>query len=254
MLLKDKVAVVTGAGTGIGQAIALRLGAEGAAVVANYSRSRDGADAVVEELTKAGGRAIAVQADVSSAAEVSAMGERATSELGRIDILVNNSGIETRAGVLEVTEAEWDLMMAVNLKGAFLCLQACGRVMRAQGGGSIVNVSSVHEDLAFPGYAPYAASKGGLRMLMRNAAVELARDHIRVNNVAPGAIATPINQVEMADAAKMRALAEIVPLGRMGEPEEVAEVALFLASDLSSYVTGSTYYVDGGLVRYSRPL
>ncbi len=254
MLLKDKVALVTGAGTGIGQAIALRLGAEGAAVVANYSRSKEGADEVVEQLTKAGGRAIAVQADVSSAADVSAMVERATKELGRIDVLVNNSGIETATPILDVTEAEWDLIMAVNLKGAFLCLQACGRVMRSQGGGSIVNVSSVHEDLPFPGYAPYAASKGGLRMLMRNAAVELAPLHIRVNNVAPGAIATPINRVEMADPAKVRALAEIVPLGRMGEPEEVAEVVLFLASDLSSYVTGSTYYVDGGLVRYSRPL
>ncbi len=254
MLLQDKVALVTGAGTGIGRAIALRFGAEGAAVAVNYHSSADGANEVVTKIRDGGGRALAIQADVSKSDQVQAMVEHVRGELGRIDILVNNSGLEKHAGVLEVSESDWDLMVDVNLKGAFLCLQACGRVMREQGGGSIVNISSVHEDLPFPGFAPYAATKGGLRMLMRNAAVELAAHNIRVNNVAPGAIATPINAEEMKDPAKMRALHEIVPLGRMGRPEEVADVTCFLASDQSSYVTGSTYYVDGGLVRYSRSL
>lgn len=254
MLLDGKVALVTGAGTGIGSAIARRLADEGAAVVVNYHASADGADQVVHGIRSAGGRAIAIQADVSRVDDVAAMVARARDELGPIDLLVNNAGLEQRAPILDVSEASWDLVLGVNLKGAFLCLQACARQMRDHGGGAIVNVSSVHEDLPFPGYAPYAASKGGLRMLMRNAAIELAPHNIRVNNVAPGAIATPINTRELHDPEKMRALGATVPLARIGRPEEVAEVALFLASDQASYVTGSTYYVDGGLVRYSRSL
>jgi glucose 1-dehydrogenase len=246
--------LVTGAGTGIGSAIARRFAAEGAAVVVNYHASADGADAVVGAIQADGGRALAIRADVSDAQAVASMVARAAEQLGPIDVLVNNAGLEKRAAVLEVAEADWDLVIGVNLKGAFLCLQACGRQMRERGGGSIVNVSSVHEDLSFPGYAPYAASKGALRMLMRNAAIELAPHHIRVNNVAPGAIATPINTRELHDPASLRALDATVPLGRVGQPEEVAEVALFLASERASYVTGSTYFVDGGLVRYSRSL
>jgi glucose 1-dehydrogenase len=145
-------------------------------------------------------------------------------------------------------------MLDVDLKGAFLCAQACGRVMRDSGrGGSIVNISSIHEDVTFPGFTPYCAAKGGLRMMMRNAALELAPFKIRVNNVAPGAIATPINAETLSHPELVAALVAMVPLERMGRPEEVAEVALFLASDRSSYVTGSTYYVDGGKVRYSAP-
>jgi glucose 1-dehydrogenase len=170
-------------------------------------------------------------------------------------VLVNNAGLERSAPFLDIDEATWDLMLDVDLKGAFLCAQACGRVMRDSGrGGSIVNISSIHEDVAFPGYTPYCAAKGGLRMLMRNAALELAPFKIRVNNVAPGAIATPINAKTLDDPEKVATLQRIIPLMRMGQPEEVAEVALFLASDVSSYVTGSTYYVDGGMVRYSQPL
>ena len=167
-------------------------------------------------------------------------------ELDGIDILVNNAGIEMPAAILDVTEESWDTMLQVDLKGAF-CLQACGRVMSDQGrGGSIDNISSVHEDLPFPGFAPYCAAKGGLRMLMRNAAIELAPFRIRVNNVAPGAIATPINRATLEDPEKLAILRQIIPLQRMGEPEEVA---LFLASEASSYVTGSTFFVDGGLIR-----
>jgi glucose 1-dehydrogenase len=252
MELQDKVALITGAGTGIGREIARRFAAEGAAVVVNYHSSSEAAESLVAEIGADGGRARAVQADVASAADVGAMVKQTMSAFGHLDVLVNNAGMENPAGVLEVSEADWDRVLGVNLKGAFLCLQACGRVMRDQGGGSIVNISSVHEDLPFPGYAPYAASKGGLRMLMRNAAIELAPHGIRVNNVAPGAIATPINNRELHSPEKMRALDATVPLGRIGQPAEVAQVALFLASDRASYVTGSTYYVDGGLVRFSR--
>ncbi len=179
---------------------------------------------------------------------------RASDELGGIDVLVNNAGIEREAPFLEIEESIWDEVIAVDLKGAFLCAQACGRAMRDRGGGSIVNVSSIHEDYPFPGFTPYCAAKGGLRMLMRNAALELAPFGIRVNNIAPGAIATPINEKTLSDPEKVAAVQRIVPLARFGRTDEVAELALFLASERSSYVTGSTYYVDGGYVRYAQPL
>jgi glucose 1-dehydrogenase len=192
---------------------------------------------------------------VTKASDVQAMVDRTRQELGGVHVLVNNAGIEKSVPFLDLDEGTWDAIMAVNLKGAFLCAQACARVMRDAGtGGSIVNISSIHEDVAFPGFAPYCASKGGLRMLMRDLSVELAEHRIRVNNVAPGAIATPINRETMNDPEKLETLGRIIPLRRMGTPEEVAQVALFLASDASSYVTGSTYTVDGGMVRYSEPL
>lgn len=251
MDLDGKVAVVTGAGSGIGYSIAERLAAEGAAVCVNYLGYEDDAQALAARLPKA----IAFKADVSKAAEVQAMVDATVKQLGAIDILINNAGLERSAPFLDIDEATWDLMLDVDLKGAFFCAQACGRVMRDSGrGGSIVNISSIHEDVPFPGFTPYCAAKGGMRMMMRNAAIELAPYKIRVNNVAPGAIATPINADTLNDPARVAALEAIVPLRRMGKPEEVAEVALFLASDRSSYVTGSTYYVDGGKVRYQQPL
>ena len=251
MDLESKVAIVTGAGSGIGHAIAERLGAAGAAVCVSYLGYEEQARALAERLP----RAIAIRADVTSAADVCAMVERARQELGRVDVLVNNAGIQKEVPFLDLDERTWDAIIGVNLKGSFLCAQAAARVMRDAGrGGSIVNISSIHEDYPFPGFTPYCASKGGLRMLMRNLAVELAPYGIRVNNVAPGAIATPINQAALARPEKLQTLHGIIPLGRMGQPAEVAEVALFLASDASSYVTGSTYYVDGGMVRYRQPL
>ena len=174
-------------------------------------------------------------------------------ELGPVDVLVNNAGIESSAPFLEVTEESWDRILAVDLKGAFLCTQACGREMKERG-GAIVNISSVHEDRTFPGFTPYCAAKGGMRMLMRNAALELAPFGIRVNNIAPGAIATPINAATLQDPARVKELDRIIPLGAVGTPDDVAEVALFLASDRSRYVTGSTYYVDGGMARFAEPL
>ena len=251
MDLNGKVAIVTGAGSGIGSAIAERFAAAGASVCVNYLGYEEDAKALAQRLQKA----IAVKADVSKAAEVQAMVEATVKQLGSIDVLVNNAGLERSMPFLDIDEATWNLIIDVDLKGAFLCAQACGRVMRDSGkGGSIVNISSIHEDVAFPGFTPYCAAKGGLRMMMRNAALELAAYRIRVNNVAPGAIATPINTKTLNDPEKVATLQKIIPLMRMGRREEVAEVALFLASDASSYVTGSTYYVDGGMVRYSQPL
>jgi glucose 1-dehydrogenase len=251
MDLEGKVAIVTGAGSGIGYAIAERLSAAGAAVCVNYLGYEDDARALAARLSKA----IAIKADVSVRAEVQAMVDATGKQLGSVDVLINNAGLERSMPFLDIDEATWDLMLDVDLKGAFFCAQACGRVMRDSGkGGSIVNISSIHEDVPFPGFTPYCAAKGGLRMMMRNAAIELAQYGIRVNNVAPGAIATPINAETLNHPERVAALKMIVPLMRMGRPEEVAEVALFLASDASSYVTGSTYYVDGGMVRYSQPL
>ncbi|MDX6511656.1 MAG: hypothetical protein QOE36_1160 [Gaiellaceae bacterium] len=256
MELDGKVALVTGAGSGIGSAIAGLFAREGASVAINHRGGSSAAAAVelAETLSASGPRSIAVEADVSVKSAVDAMAARITNELGRLDILVNNAGIEESTPLLEIEEEAWDRVLAVDLKGAFLCLQACGRVMAGAGGGAIVNVSSIHEDVPFPGFTPYAAAKGGMRMLMRNAAVELAPHGIRVNNVAPGAIATPINEETLKDPEKVRRLQGLIPLERVGQPDEVAQVVLFLASERAAYVTGSTYYVDGGMVRHSEPL
>lgn len=251
--LKDKVAIVTGAGTGIGHAIAERFGREGAHVCVNYYGGEEQAEALAKRISESCDRSIALKADVSNAGEVAAMVERVHKELGPIDILVNNAGVESPAAFMDITEKMWDWMLDVDLKGAFLCAQACSRAMKDRG-GSIVNISSIHEDRTFPGFTPYCAAKGGMRMMMRNAALELAAYKIRVNNIAPGAIATPINERTLHDSKKMAELRRIIPLGEMGKPQDVAEVALFLASDRARYVTGSTYYVDGGMVRYAEAL
>jgi glucose 1-dehydrogenase len=252
--LDGKVAVVTGAGTGIGHAIAQRFGHEGACVCVNYFGGEQQAEELARQISDAcNHRSIALKADVSKSAEVKAMVERVEKELGPVDILVNNAGVERPADFLDIPEDSWDWMLDVDLKGAFLCAQACGRSMKSRG-GAIVNISSIHEDATFPGFTPYCAAKGGMRMMMRNAALELAQYKIRVNNIAPGAIETPINESTLHDPDKMSELRRIIPLGRMGKPDDVTEVALFLASDRSRYVTGSTYYVDGGMVRFAEAL
>ena len=255
MKLKDKVALVTGAGSGIGYAIAERMAAEGARVCINYFGYEDEAQQLAARLSKDGGRAIAVKADVSDRGQVQAMVDRCVKELGGLDVLVNNAGIEKAVPFLDLDDDTWNRIVSVDLRGVFLCSQVAGRAMRDQGrGGAIVNISSIHEDFTFPGYTPYCAAKGGVRMLMRNVSVELSQYGIRCNNVAPGAVATPINQATLHDPTKMQELARIIPLGRMGKPEEVAAVTAFLASDDASYVTGSTYYVDGGMVRFAESL
>ena len=251
--LAGKVAIVTGAGTGIGFAIAELFAKEGAAVAINYLAGADEAKQLAEQIGAAGGRAIAVETDISDPKAVEQLVSTTVEQLGGLDILVNNAGVEHAQPLLEVDEHNWDTTLGVDLKGPFLCLQAAARRMQGRG-GSIVNISSIHEDFPFPGFTPYAVAKGGLRMLMRNASLELASYGIRVNNVAPGAIATPINAETLADPKKVARLKALVPLERMGKPEEVAQVALFLASDRASYVTGSTYYVDGGIIRHAESL
>jgi glucose 1-dehydrogenase len=248
--LAGKVAIVTGSGSGIGQAIAIRFASEGASVVVDYRNNIDQAQETVSRAEAGGGKAILVKADVTILADTQNLVDQAYQQLGRCDILVNNAGIEKAAAFWDVTEADYDAVLNVNLKGAFFLTQAFVRRLRdAKLPGRILNVSSVHEDMVFPNFATYCASKGGMRMLMRDLSVELGPLNITVNNIAPGAIATPINTKLMEDKPKLDALLNNIPLGRMGTPEEVAGLALFLASDDAAYVTGSTYFVDGGLIR-----
>ena len=248
--LENKVAVVTGSSSGIGEAIALVFAQEGAAVVVNYSRREEAAQKVLQKVEAAGGKGLVVGADVSDPKEVEAMVQQAVSTFGRLDIMVNNAGMERKMPFLQTPFEVWQETIAVNLTGAWLGCQAAGKQMVDQGeGGRIINVSSVHEDLAMPTNSPYCATKGGVRMLMRTLAVELAPHDITVNNIAPGAIETPMDAPLEQNHDQMKELLSEIPLGRMGKPEEVANLALFLASDDSSYVTGSTLFVDGGMIR-----
>jgi glucose 1-dehydrogenase len=250
MKLENKVALVTGANSGIGRAIATRFAAEGAHVAVNYLPGGHRDQDAQEEVQTFGPTGIAVAGDVSRREDVERMVAETVARFGRLDIAVNNAGIEIKKPFLDVTDEEWNRVLNVNLFGAFLISQIAARQMVKQGqGGKLVNVSSVHEDIPFPEYTAYCASKGGMRMLMRNLAMELAPYKINVNNIAPGAIATPINQAVLEDPqASKNAISEI-PWGRFGKPEEVAAVAAFLASADAEYVTGSTYYVDGGLTQ-----
>lgn len=248
MKLAGKVALVTGASQGIGRAIAERFAREGADVVVNYRSGPAMAAEVVEFARAAGVRAEAIQADVSSVDAVTRLVDEAVARLGRVDVLVNNAGVETHAPFWDVSESDYDKVLNVNLKGTFFATQAVVRHLRATGRpGRVVNISSVHEELPFPNFAAYCASKGALKMLTRNLAVELGPLGITINNVAPGAIVTPINRALLNDAVKLRSLTEQIPLARLGTTDDVAGVAAFLASDEAAYVTGSTYVVDGGL-------
>jgi glucose 1-dehydrogenase len=249
--LANKVAIVTGSDSGIGRAIAIRFAQEGAAVTINYHSNAQNANDVKKQIEQDGGRAAVIQGDVSVAADVQKMIDGTVQAFGSLDILINNAGIEfPHPSFLDVTEKEWDLVLGVNLKGPFLCAQAAVRQMQKGGkGGRIVNISSVHEDIPMPGNSPYCAAKGGLRMLMRTLCDELAPHKITVNNIGPGAIATPINKGTLADPEKVKALNAGIPLGRVGQPEEVAGLAVYLASDEAAYVTGASYFIDGGMMR-----
>lgn len=254
--LAGRVALITGASSGIGKAIAIEMGQQGASVIVNYIGNSHAANEVVKTIEQANGgsRAFAIQADVSKQADVAAMVFQTISKWGQLDVLVNNAGVEKEAPFLEKTEHEWDKIINVNLKGAFLCAQLAAREMAKRRRGTIINISSVHEDLPFPGYAAYCASKGGLRMLCRDLALELGKYNIHVVNVAPGAINTPINEKTMRDPEKVVALKREIPLGRVGEPSEVAKLVCFLASDDGSYVTGTTVVIDGGLMHQTGSL
>jgi glucose 1-dehydrogenase len=248
--LAGKAAIVTGSGSGIGQAIAIRLASEGASLVVDYRNHIDQANETKSRAEAAGGKAILVRADVSKLPDTQNLVDQAYQQLGRCDILINNAGIEKEAAFWDVTEADYDAVLNVNLKGAFFLTQAFVRRLRdAKLPGRIINISSVHEDMVFPNFSTYCVSKGGMRMLMRDLSVELGPLGITINNIAPGAIATPINTKLMENKAQLDALLANIPLGRMGTPDEVAGVALFLASDDGAYTTGSTYVVDGGLTR-----
>jgi len=243
-----KVVLVTGGAQGIGAACARRLASEGADVAVNGRKSDARADALLAELKSMGRQAVFLAADMSRPAEVAAMMEQARTTLGPLDVLVNNAGVERRSDFWDTSEEDYDLVMNTNVKSVFFSTQAFVRQCRAaHRGGAVVNLSSVHEEIAFPHFASYAASKGAVRMLTRDLATELAPLGVRINNVAPGAIATPINRHLVETPELLRPLERKIPLGRLGKVDEVAAVVAFLASDEAAYVTGSTYFVDGGL-------
>lgn len=247
--LDGKVALVTGSSQGIGQGVAIRLAKEGAKVIVNYHSHPDGADETLKEIAAAGSEGISVQADLGQTAEIDRLLKEGLAKFGQIDILVNNAGLEKRAPFWEVAESDYDLVLAVNLKGVFFTTQAFVKQLMARNApGRIVNISSVHEELPFPHFASYCASKGGLKMLCRNLAIELAPFKITVNNVAPGAIETPINAKLLNDKEKLAELLGNIPLKRLGKPEDVAGAVVYLASDDADYVTGTTVVVDGGLL------
>jgi len=249
MKLPNKVAIVTGASMGIGAAIAQRLAQEGAAVTLNYHIHRDEADDIARQIKTKGGKALVCQADVSDVTSVQQLVAQTVQAFGRLDILVNNAGIEEPMPFTEVPEAAFERQIAVNLKGPYFAAQAAAKQMIAQGGGGvIVNISSIHEDTPMVGNAVYCMAKGGLRMMTRTLATELAKHDIRIVNVSPGAIATPINMATLTDPTKQAMLLAEIPLGRIGAPEDVASAVAWLASDEASYITGTTLFVDGGMM------
>jgi glucose 1-dehydrogenase len=252
MSLKGKVAVVTGGNSGIGKSIVLALAREGADLVIDYVAHPDATEDLVRQVESLGVRAIGVDADVSVVSDLSNLVDAAVRSFGRLDIMVNNAGIETRTSVLDTTEEQYELVLRVNLKSAFFATQLAAKQMIAQGeGGRIINISSIHEDWPMPGNTAYCLSKGGMRMLTRTAGVELASHGITVVGVGPGAVDTPINRATEADPEKMRTLDEAIPLGRIADSEEIAKVVAFLAGDGSSYMTATTVMADGGLIQSS---
>jgi len=256
--LTGQRAIVTGANSGIGRAVALALGDAGADVVVNYVSREEEAGRVVEAIRRCGAKAYAHRADVSDETEVQAMFARAVDTFGTVDIVVNNAGLQKDAPFDELTLAAWDLVMNVNLKGQFLCSREAVRVFRRQGvrkgvsssAGKILCVSSVHDIIPWAGHVNYAASKGGVMMMMKSIAQEVAPHRIRVNSISPGAIRTPINVEAWNTAEAYNSLMKLIPYKRIGEPAEIGRAAVWLASDSSDYVTGATIYVDGGMTLY----
>jgi len=255
MLLADKVAIVTGGDSGIGKAIALAMGRQGARVMIDYFGDVAPANALVDQIENFGGKAAAFAADVSKPDEVEALIARAAQHFGGLDILVNNAGTEQRAPFLETPFDLYRKVIETNLTGVWLCSQFAARQMvKQKRGGRIINISSVHEDLTMPTNAAYCASKGGVRMLMRTIAVELAPHGITVNDVCPGAVDTPMDADLKRNKKAYNALLAEIPLRRMAKPEEIAALCIFLASDDAAYITASSYVIDGGMMQKSGSL
>jgi glucose 1-dehydrogenase len=252
MSLKNKVAIVTGGNSGIGQAIVVELARQGASIVIDYVVHPEATTELEAAIAKLGAQSIGVEADVSKIADLQKLVDAAVARFGRLDIMVNNAGIETRTSVLDTTEDQYERVMRINLKSAFFGTQIAAKQMIKQGGGGrIINVTSVHEDWPMPGNTAYCLSKGGMRMLTRTAGVELAPHNILVVGVGPGAVATPINLSTESDPAKLKKLDDAIPLGRLARPEEIASVVSFLAGDGASYLTATTIFADGGIMQSS---
>ena len=252
MLLEGKSIVVTGGNSGIGAGIVLAMAAEGANVVIDYVAHPEATDALIAKVEAAGGHAVGVQADITNPDDLAKMIATAVDTYGRLDVLVNNAGMETRTSLLETTEAQYDTVMAVNMKSAFFASQHAAKQFIAQKTpGLILNISSVHEDWPMPGNLPYCVSKGGMRMLARTAGVELGQYGIRMVNIGPGAVDTPINASTVADPEKLKALDAAIPVGHLAESSDIADVVTFLASGKASYMTATTVFVDGGIMQGS---
>lgn len=249
--LQGKVALVTGSSQGIGQAIAIHLAQEGADIVIDYRSHPDGAKETLAKVEAAGRKGHIVQADLSLVSNVRKLVFEGVQHFGKLDILVNNAGIDGKnADFWNITEADYDQVLNINLKGTFFTTQAFVKhLIETKRTGKIINISSVHEEMAFPHFTSYCASKGGVKMMMRNLAVELGSMGITINNIAPGAIATPINTKLLNDPVKLNSLKQNIPLERLGKPEDIAPMVAFLASSAGDYITGSTFFVDGGLIR-----
>jgi glucose 1-dehydrogenase len=257
-VLKGQKALVTGSSSGIGKAVAIELGKAGADVVVNYVRGEDQAREVVAEIEKSGSRAFSHQADVSQEDQVSAMFEKMKAELGTIDILINNAGLQQDAPIDEMTLNQWNLVINVNLTGQFLCAREAVREFKRRGvvpevscaAGKIICMSSVHEVIPWAGHVNYAASKGGVMLMMKSIAQEVAPYRIRINSIAPGAIRTPINTDAWQTPEAYEALMTLVPYRRIGEPEDIGRAAVWMASDHADYVNGTSLFVDGGMTLY----
>jgi glucose 1-dehydrogenase len=255
MRLRDKVAVVTGGDSGIGKAISMLLAHEGARVVVDYIGDRSTADKLVDEVENFGGRAFAVDANISQPSDVEKLVHETVRHFGRLDVLVNNAGIEEQHPFLEMPFETWKKVIDIDLTGPWICSQVAAKQMvRQRSGGRIINISSVHEELTMPTNAPYCAAKGGLRMMMRTIAVELAPHNITVNNVCPGAVETPMDAKLKKDSKRYEKLLNEIPLRRMAKPEEIASMCAYLASDEASYVTGASFIIDGGMTKKSGSL
>ena len=257
-LLAGQKALVTGANSGIGAAVALALAQAGADVAINYVAGDDAAQAVVDRITATGVRAKAYKADVSDEAQVTAMFAQVVADFGTVDILVANAGLQRDAAFASMTLAQWNTVLGINLTGQFLCARAAVQEFQRRGivpaisraAGKIICMSSVHEVIPWGGHVNYAASKGGVKLMMESMAQELAPQHIRINSIAPGAIRTPINTAAWETPEAYDKLMTLVPYGRIGEPEDIGNAAVWLASDMADYIVGTTLFVDGGMTLY----